>query len=254
MTLQVSGAIATITVDRPGKRNALGLSAWRALARAAAAIEHDPAVGVVIVRGAGGTFGAGNDIAELNALRGDPEGSEVFGFAMAEAMTAIENIPTPVIMAIEGSCYGAGVALILAGDLRIASENAIFAITPAKLGALYLASDLHRVVAAVGQGQARRLLYTAAPVNASEAASMGLVDIILPLAEFETELLRLAQGLLTGSPYTLRRTKEMLRDTGHGRPSPETSASLRPFVEAMQGPDFAEGVSAFLNRRSPRFR
>ena len=253
ISLRVDGAVATIVFDRQSSRNAMRLTTWRTIPSLIAAAEGDPAVGLILVRGAGRHFGAGNDITEFGALRGNPAAAEDFGGAMAAAMQAVEEASKPVIMAIEGVCYGAAVALTLAGDLRIAAENAIFSITPAKLGALYLRSDLDRLVAAIGVGQSKKLIYSAEPIRAAEALRIGLVDALIPEDRFEPDLRHMIEAVLAGSPFTLRRTKEMLRELGHGQAPRETSESLAPFVEATQGADFGEGVSAFLAKRTPRF-
>lgn len=254
VALQILGPIATIMIDRPAARNALGLGAWRALPLLIAAADRENAVGVIVVRGAGGHFGAGNDIAELAALRDDPAAAAAFGAAMATAAQSLEGAAKPVVVAIEGSCYGAAVALALAGDLRIASDAARFAVTPARLGALYLQSDLHRLVAAVGVGQTRKLIYTAESIGAAEALRIGLVDQTIPQDRFEPDLQRILETILSGSPFTLRGTKAMLREMGHGQSPRETPDSLAAFAAAMQGAEFHEGVSAFLARQAPKFR
>lgn len=250
--LELSGKVATIVLDNPGRKNAMGLSAWRTLAMVVRDADADERIRVIVLRGGGGDFGAGNDISEFGALIGDRSAAEEFGAAMAAAMSALEAATKPVIVAIEGVCYGASVALALSGDLRIAADDARFAITPVKLGALYLRSDLHRLVAAVGQGQARRLIYTAESIGADRAAAIGLVDEVVPAGSFDLELARRIDGLLQGSSYTLRRTKAMLFTLEPSTP-PETAVSLAAFVDATQGADFAEGIAAFLTRRPPRF-
>ena len=254
VALQVRGPVATLVLDRPQKRNAMQLRTWRALPALIAAAEREVAVGLILVRGAGGHFGAGNDIAEFGALRADAAAAAAYGRAMADAMQAVEAASKPVVMAVEGVCYGASVALVLAGDLRLAARDASFAITPAKLGALYLRSDLHRLAAAVGPARSKRLIYTAEAIGASEALDIGLVDEVLAADRFEPELSQRIGVILEGSPFTLRRTKDMLRSLGHGRAPLETDESLASFAEATQGEDFKEGVEAFLTRRPPRFR
>ena len=254
VSLQVQGRVATLVLDPPNRRNAMQLRTWLALPGLIAAAEGLPEVGVILVRGAGRHFGAGNDIAEFGALRSDAAAATAYGQAMAQAMRAVEAASTPVVMAIEGVCYGASVALALAGDLRLAADDAVLATTPARLGALYLHSDLQRLAAAVGVSRAKRLIYCAEPVGAAEALDMGLVDEVLAADRFEPELARRIDVILQGSPFTLRRTKAALRSLGHGCAPPETAESLASFVEATQGEDFKEGVEAFLNRRPPRFR
>jgi enoyl-CoA hydratase/carnithine racemase len=253
VSLVVREGVATILFDRAAALNAMSHAAWRALPGLIAQAEADDYVSAIVIRGAGGNFGAGNDIAEFGRLRNEAEHCRAYGQAMADAMMSVERAAKPVIAAIEGSCYGASVALTLAADFRIAAADARFAITPAKLGALYLRSDLHRLVAAIGQGHARRMIYTACVLDAPEATAIGLVQQIVPLDAFEAALLRGTQDILRGSPFTLRHSKRMLRGAGNGGTPIEDEESLGWFVEAMQGADFGEGYAAFMEKRSPIF-
>ena len=252
-SLTIEGGVATILFDRPRARNAMLHQTWCALSAMIAESEADARVAVIVMRGADGHFGAGNDIAEFGGLRGDPEGSLAFGKAMAAAMFAVERATKPVIAAIEGCCFGASLALALAADFRVAAEDARFAITPAKFGALYLRSDLRRLVAAIGQGQARRMIFTVQTLGAAEALAIGLVDQLAPPERFDEQLGQLVQAVARGSPFTLHHSKRMLRDSGHGESPAEDEESLGWFVEALQGADFAEGYSAFMAKRAPDF-
>ena len=252
-SLTIKDGVATILFDRADARNAMLHQTWCALSAMVTKAEADARVGVIVLRGAGGHFGAGNDIAEFGGLRGDPAGSRAFGKAMAVAMLAVEKASKPVIAAIEGSCYGASVALTLAADFRVAADSSHFAITPAKLGALYLRSDLHRLVAAIGQGQARRMILTAQTLRAVEALAIGLVDQLTPPDRFDADLDLLVRAVLQGSPFTLHHSKRMLRSSGHGETPAEDEESLGWFVDAIQGEDFAEGYAAFIAKRMPNF-
>ena len=252
VSLLIRDSVAAVILDQKRKHNALSLRTWRALPLLIAAAESDAEVGLIVLRGAHGNFGAGNDLVEFGALGGHPAAAMAFARAMADAMRAVEQASKPVIVAIEGFCYGASVALALAADVRIAADAATFSITPAKLGALYLQSDLHRLVAAVGPGQSRKLIYSGETLDAARALAIGLVDDVVSALAFDVELARLTASMLEGSPFTLRRSKAML---GRIDPTPaETEESLGWFVEATQGHDFSEGVNAFFAKRSPRFR
>jgi enoyl-CoA hydratase/carnithine racemase len=252
-SLNVDQGVATILFDRRSARNAMLHATWRALPSLIATAEADASVAVIVLRGAGGHFGAGNDIAEFGPMRSDPARCRAYGQAMADAMMTVERATKPVIAAIEGSCYGASVALTLAADFRVAAADARFAITPAKLGALYLRSDLHRLVATIGQGQARRMIYGAVALDVGEAAAIGLVEQVLDAGSFDAELDRVVRAILCGSPFTLHHTKRMLRGAGHGATPVEDEESLGWFVSAMQGKDFAEGYAAFMEKRTPKF-
>ena len=202
--------------------------------------------------GRAGISGAGNDIAELAALSAGE--AVVFAEAMADAAFAVEAAAKPVVMAIEGACYGGSVALALAGDLRVATGTAMFAITPAKLGLLYLRSDLQRLTAAIGLGASKRLLYTGEAIDAARAEAIGLVDAVFPPDRFESGLQQMVASIAGGAPSTLRRTKDMLRGLAHGRAEPETTASLLLFAEATQGPDFREGHAALHREETAALR
>lgn len=252
--LEIREAVATITVERPSKINAMRLSTWQALYAHVIAADSNPAVGLIVVRGSGKHFGAGNDIAALSTFPGNAADAQVFAAAWAEAIQAVADASKPVLMAIEGVCYGAALALSLAGDVRIASTNAVFSIPVAKLGALYLRSDFQRLVATIGMGQSKKLIYSSESLGAEQALRIGLVDEVFPEARFEAELLHLVETILARSPFTLLHSKEMLRELGHGCIVRESSESLASFAEATQSDDFAEGISAFLARRTARFR
>ena len=252
-SLNFANGVATILFDRKPARNAMLRSTWRALPALIAKAEAAVEVAVIVMRGAGNHFGSGNDIAEFGNLRGEAANCLAYGQAMADAMLAVERATKPVIAAIEGNCYGASVALALAADFRVAAANACFAITPAKLGAVYLRSDLHRLVAAIGQGQARRMILTAVAIDAAEAVAIGLVEQLLSPGRFEVELELILQAILRGSPFTLHHSKRMLRSADHCETPIEDDESLGWFVDAMQGQDFSEGYAAFMEKRAPSF-
>jgi enoyl-CoA hydratase/carnithine racemase len=194
--LFVDGGIARLTLDRPDARNAIARGDWPRLADAAreAVAEH---ARLLVVVGAGPAFCAGADLTDFDALRGDSGACEAFRRAMREGIDALAGLPIPTIAAIAGPCFGAGVAIAMACDLRLAGPDASFAITPAKLGLSYPQEDVARLVALVGPGQASRLLLTALPVGAGEALRIGLADLLAE--DVESELERLGEAILAGS-------------------------------------------------------
>ncbi len=169
------GAVARLMLDRPEARNAIPAAGWAGLARAVGDAADSR---LLIVSGAGGAFCAGADLADFPAFREDEAARIRFREEMRGALDRLRDLPVPTIALIEGPCYGAGVALAMACDIRVAGAGARFAITPAKIGISYPQEDVHRLVALVGPGQASRLLFTADSIDAEEALRIGLVEQI----------------------------------------------------------------------------
>ena len=174
--LVLDGEIARLTLDRPETRNAVPARGWRELA---ARFEEVGAADarLLIVTGAGQAFCAGADLGDFAALRDEPEACARFREEMREALDRLRDLPVPTIADVNGACYGAGVALAIACDLRVAGPGARFAITPAKIGVGYPQEDVHRLVALVGAGQAARLLFTADSIDGAEAVRIGLAEL-----------------------------------------------------------------------------
>ena len=177
--LEHDGDLARLTLNRPEARNAIPAAGWAELAAAVGRAGAGDAR-LLVVTGAGGTFCAGADLADFAATRGDEAAAARFREEMRTALDALRELAMPTLAVIEGHCYGAGVALAMACDLRIASLTARFAITPAKLGIGYPQEDVHRLVELVGPGQAARVLFTAEPIDGEEARTIGLVDDHMP--------------------------------------------------------------------------
>lgn len=195
-TLAIDDGVARLTLDRPAARNAIPVAGWAAFA---AKLDEALAAGVrlLLLEGAGGAFCAGADIGEF------PETEPGrLRRAMRGALDRLAALEIPTIAAIGGPCYGAGVALALACDIRFAGAEARFAITPAKMGISYPQEDVHVLVAAIGPGQAARLLYSGAAIDAAEALRIGLADAGLALLD---ELVAAIRASDAASLATLKR-------------------------------------------------
>ncbi len=170
------GDAARLTLDRPEVRNAIPAAGWAELARLTGEIAASGAR-LLVVGGAGEAFCAGADLSDFPAFAGDPSASGRFRQAMRAGLDALTGLEIPTVALIDGPCYGAGVALALACDLRIAGPGARFAVPPARLGISYPQEDVHRLVAQIGAGQAARLLFTGETIDGAEAARIGLVEL-----------------------------------------------------------------------------
>lgn len=239
--LTTDNHIATLTLDRPAARNALRIGDWDDLAEVIGGLGGT--IRAVVIDG-GGSFCAGADLRELESLRDIAALRPRFRIAMATAIEAVAGCPVPVIAAIAGGCYGAGVALAIAADIRIGAPDSRFATTPARLGIGYPTTDVARLAARVGQGQAARMLFTGQPVDAAEALRIGLVEQIAddPLAAAHA----LAATIAANAPAAVRLLKRVLRhpdDPGHDA----------AFEDRFGTAAFAEGLAAFTHKREPDF-
>lgn len=169
------GALATITLDRGGARNAIPLTGWQQLAGVGPQVEG---ASLVVLRSADRVFSAGADLDELARLAREPERRAPFREVMRAGIDAVAALPMPVVALVEGGCFGAAVALVLACDWRIAGPDACFAVPPARLGIGYPAEDVARLSAQVGRSQAARLLFTAQTIDSAEALRIGLIEAL----------------------------------------------------------------------------
>src|SRR5882757_7508696 len=201
--LDVDGAIATLTIDRPEKRNAMTYEMWSALPDLLGKMAADDAVRALVIRGTD-HFSAGADISEFAALRADSAGARRYGAAVHAGERSIATLGKPTIAAVTGVCVGGGCEIALACDLRIAAADARFGVTPAKLGIVYNATSTKRLVDAVGPSWARQILFTGDLLDAATALRIGLVnelhdDPVARATELATTMASRAQVSVQGS-------------------------------------------------------
>ncbi|MFD1331277.1 enoyl-CoA hydratase/isomerase family protein [Methylopila musalis] len=252
MTLSQDGPVATVILDRPAKKNALNEAAWRAFPTVAAEIAGRPEVRAVVLRGAGGVFSAGADIAEFVALAASDEARRrAYADAVRDGEAAVAGIAVPTVAAIEGACVGGGCQIALACDLRIAAVGTRFGITPAKLGIVYPVDSTRRLVEAVGPARAKELLFTARLIDAEEALAIGLVHRVTQAAELDAAVAETVAALLRGSAYSLFAAKRMI--DALSTPAPDLAELDALWRGGFAGEDLKEGAQAFLDKRAPRF-
>ncbi len=235
--LQFDDEVALLTLDRGGARNALPIAAWDAIADAAASVAKSDTRVLVVESAMPGIFSAGADLSEFAALVADPAQRARFRLAMAHGIEALAALPIPVIAAVDGGCFGAAVALTLACDIAVAGDAAHFATTPAKLGIGYPASDVARLRARVGAGQAARMLFTGDRIDADEAARIGLVQ--WRVADAAEQARTMAATIGANDPDAVRLLKSILRD-------PAAAEHDQAFEDAFGSPGFAQRLDAFL--------
>ncbi|HZF93691.1 MAG TPA: enoyl-CoA hydratase/isomerase family protein [Allosphingosinicella sp.] len=231
--LRIENEVARITLRREEARNAVPLAGWDALAER---VKEAQGARLLIVAGGVQAFSAGADLGDFAAMSGDLAAASGFREAMRRGIEAVAMLPIPTIAIVEGPCYGAGVALALACDLRLAGPHARFAITPAKIGISYPQEDVFRLVALVGPAQAAKLLYTAASIDAEEALRIGLAD------SRGDELDMLAAALLASDGASIATLKRGIALAGQGVASDPRQD--KTFDALIAAPAVAERLAA----------
>jgi enoyl-CoA hydratase/carnithine racemase len=237
---------ATVVISNPARRNAMTLAMWESLPGLLDALAADRAVRALVLTGAGDTFCAGADIADLGA----PGGSRGTQDAAVTAEEALAAFPKPTLAVVRGFCVGGGCQLAVACDVRFAALGARFGVTPARLGIVYPAAATRRLVRLAGPSTAKYLLFSAELIGHERALRTGLVDEVLPADELETRVEEFTAVLGARSQLTQAAAKEFAADIP-GEPSQERLAHWA--AQAESSGDAAEGVAAFLERREPRF-
>ena len=243
--IDIDGPTAWMRLDRPQARNALTMDAFEDIARQLDGLTGSEAR-LLIVTGEGSHFCAGADLAEFAELQSSETARRRFRTAIRAALDGFAKLPIPVLAHVEGACFGAGVALAMAADMRFAAPDARFAITPAKIGIGYPQEDVHRLVSLVGPGQAARLLYTGMTIDAEEALRLGLVEMV---GESQ-ELLAAMGALLACDPGSIAMLKRGVGLASAGARSDEDQD--RAFEDLLHSPAAVELLSrARAGRRLP---
>ncbi|MFC4945755.1 enoyl-CoA hydratase/isomerase family protein [Pseudonocardia sp. GCM10023141] len=248
----VAAGVATITITRPESLNAFREQTMRELIDAFDHADADPAVGVVVLTGAGDrAFSTGGDVAWENAF--DPASGRHTARLLIRLAEAIRGTGKPVIAKIRGWCVGGGNELVLLCDFALAAESARFAHTDSMLGNSPIWFGTQLLPKLVGTRRAKEILMLGDTVEAPEAERIGLINRAVPDAELDTVVTDWCERLLARSPQALRLTKISLDFDGD-----LTLPSVRHGFEALTHNygtvEFHEGTTAFLERRAPKFR
>lgn len=248
LRLDIADRIATLTIDRPARRNAMSYQMWSALPDLMARVQVSGAR-VLVLRG-GDNFCAGADISEFTTLRNGPEGARRYGAAVRTGERAIAGVVVPTIASISGFCIGGGCEIALACDLRVAASNARFGITPAKLGIVYSFTSTKQLVDAVGPAWAKQILFTGDLIDAPTALRIGLVNEVHDDAA--ARVAELAATIADRATVSVHGAKRIVQAITSGQD--EENDDVRALYEtAVRSDEYAEGVAAFLAKRTPNF-
>lgn len=250
-----NGAIATVTLNQPEKRNAISFAMWMALPKILADLEDDAAIRVVIIRGEGGkAFSAGNDISEFEEKRSDAAAIAEYNAVSRHALETLGAFPKPTVAMIEGYCIGGGIEIALLCDLQIAAEGSRFAVPAAKLGLGYRYHDVRLLVDAVGAGATKEMLFTGRLFSAKEALAMGLIRRVVPAQHLTTTVEELARSVAENAPLTVKAAKLMTAQAICDPGVADRALCDRLVDTCHASEDYAEGRLAFREKRKPRFK
>jgi enoyl-CoA hydratase len=251
LVLEQQNAVATVTINRPERRNALNAAVRSELVRALEELTADAAVRVVVITGAGDkAFVAGADIGEFAQRTPLEQRDAMTGTRVFEAVAAC---PKPTIAMINGFALGGGCELAMACDIRVAADSARLGQPEMNLGIIPGGGGTQRLPRLVGTGQAMRLILSGDLIDAAEAQRIGLVDLVHPAAELRERVLELAERIAGKSPVALRMAKAAVRAAAEMPLQAGLAYETELFITCFASEDKREGVQAFLDKRPADF-
>jgi len=253
LIVERAGAIATITLNRPDARNAIDLTMRRELVAALDDVEADEAGRVLVLTGAGGHFCAGGDVKSMRAQRSTAAEGRARVELLNRMVRRLVDFPRPTLAMVDGYAVGAGTNLALCCDLVVASDRAKFGELFNKIGLVPDGGGTWLLSRLVGLARAKELIFTGEVFDAAEAARIGLVNRVVPVAELERVTRALAEKIAAGPPGVLRMAKHMVNRAATSDLA--TALDLEAYSQglAVASEDHQEGLAAFFDKRPPKF-
>ncbi|MEI8035339.1 MAG: enoyl-CoA hydratase [Betaproteobacteria bacterium] len=249
------GGAGWITFNNPAKRNAMSYDMWLGLDIALDDFIADTNVRAIVLKGAGDkAFVSGADISEFKERRATPEAVAEYNKVSVTIAHKLLTCTKPTIAMIRGFCMGGGLGTALTCDLRICSDDSRFGVPAGKLGVGYKYSALKRLNDIVGPAYAAEIFYTARQFDAQEAKDMGLVNRVLPVSELENYVLQYVKTISANAPLTLKAVKVCLSEMGKDESHRDLALCERVVENCFASEDYAEGRTAFMEKRKPVFK
>ena len=246
------GAIATVTINRPDRMNALNLPVWRGLAQAFGELAADGQVRAIILRGAGTkAFAPGADIEEFDTLRATAAQAKDYDVVMRGALDAVKACPQPVIAMIYGPCVGGGLELACCCDMRLAARSGKFGVPINKISVVMAYPEIAMISTIAGPAVAAEILLEARIFDAEEALQKGLLNRVYDDEALEGEVAAAAKRMAQGAPLVNRWHKRFLQRLGE--PTPISAEELDECYHFLDTADYREGQAAFKEKRKPVF-
>ena len=256
LLLQKDGPIGWITFNQPEKRNAVSQEMWQAMPEYVADLAADPAIRVVILRGAGETaFVAGADISQFKDRRRNAADEEEYRRISGAGSESLARLGKPLVAMIQGFCIGGGVSIAITCDLRIAADDARFGIPAARLGLGYHYKGMEKLMSLIGPANTKELFFTArTDFSAQDALRMGLVNQVVPKADLERFTRDYATTMSRNAPLTLRSAKASVEQLLRPEDRRDYALLDKLIKDCFDSQDYQEGVKAFSEKRRPQFQ
>lgn len=255
LIVEKDGPIGRVKMDNQTRRNAMTLGMWQDLGKAIEDFAADDNIRVIIVSGEGGkAFCAGADISEFEKNRASEDGVKIYNEAVELSSDLLRTVNKPTIAKIEGFCVGGGAGIATCCDLRICTDDAIFAIPAARLGLGYRVDGLKPLVDLIGPSYAMELFYTARKFNADEAERMNYINRVVPRAEFEAYVEDYAKTIATNAPLTIKAVKVVVMECLKDDADRDHALCASIVEDCFNSEDYIEGRRAFMEKRTAQFK
>ncbi len=248
------GAIGWLTFNNPARLNAMSQEMWQGTANVMADFGADPAIRVVVMKGAGDkAFVSGGDISEFEKTRNSAEAAAIYGQVANKARLAMSGLEKPLIAMIRGYCLGGGLGVALNADLRIASSDSRFGIPAARLSIAYGFEGVKTLVSLVGPAVAKQILFTARRYPAETALRMGLIEEVTAPEDLESVVRSYAETIADNAPLSIRASKLTIAQVLTDESGRDMELLKELSREALNSHDAREGRQAFMEKRKAQF-
>ena len=254
MLAEVDGPIGWMIFNQPERHNAVSLEMWAAIPDILDRFEHDPAVRVIVLKGAGSkAFVSGADISQFEATRASLQANLEYDRISDAAAERLAACGKPLVAMIRGWCIGGGLAIAICCDIRIATDASKFGIPAARLGLGYDAPGVKKLMDIVGPSFTKEIFLTARQFTAAEALGMGLLNRVVPDAELDSYVRGYCATIADNAPLTMRALKRTVAELVKGTEG-DLDAADTLIKSCFESQDFVEGRRAFMEKRRPVFR
>ena len=247
--------VGWVIFSNPTKYNAVSHDMWTALPGTVAAFDADTDVRLIVITGDGEkAFISGADISQFEKARGSAEAQAIYNQAVVDAYEAPVRCSKPVIAKIRGICMGGGLGLAAACDVRFAAADAVFRMPAGRLGLGYNYTGIKRFVQILGAAGTGDVFFSARKFDAADALTMGFVNRVIPVADFDREVAAYCEMVAENAPLTLAAAKFAIRQTGMDADVRDLDQLARMIDACFNSEDYREGRRAFMEKRTPDFK